>query len=47
MLAQALQEQLIEDANLDGEIWIVTDNLSSHNSVSTRAWFEEPYLNRT
>lgn len=28
--------QLIEDANPAGGIWIVTDNLSSHNSVSTR-----------
>ncbi|MFE5894879.1 transposase [Streptomyces sp. NPDC056462] len=33
--------QLIEDANPDGEIWIVTDNLSSHNSVSTRTWLED------
>ncbi|WP_447034820.1 transposase [Streptomyces sp. DSM 118878] len=31
---------LIEDANPEGEIWIVTDNLSSHNSVSTRTWLE-------
>ncbi|MCX4404805.1 MULTISPECIES: transposase [unclassified Streptomyces] len=30
--------QQIEDANPTGEIWIVTDNLSSHNSMSTRAW---------
>ncbi|XDO64511.1 transposase [Streptomyces sp. RLB1-33] len=28
--------QLLEDANPTGEIWIVTDNLSSHNSLSTR-----------
>ncbi|MEU9919601.1 transposase [Streptomyces sp. NPDC051001] len=33
--------QLLEDANPDGEIWIVTDNLSSHNSVSTRTWLED------
>ncbi|MFG3026917.1 transposase [Streptomyces sp. NPDC048254] len=32
--------QLIEDANPDGEIWVVTDNLSSHHSVSTRTWLE-------
>ncbi|MCB8913931.1 transposase [Rhodococcus sp. HM1] len=25
----------------DGEIVVVTDNLSSHRSVSTRAWLEE------
>lgn len=33
--------QLLEDANPVGELWIVTDNLSSHNSVSTRAWLED------
>ncbi|MGW7045201.1 transposase [Streptomyces avermitilis] len=33
--------QQIEDANPDGEIWIVTDNLSSHNSLSTRTWLED------
>ena len=33
--------QLVEDANPTGEIWIVTDNLSSHNSLSTRTWLEE------
>jgi hypothetical protein len=30
--------QQIEDANQHGEIWIVTDNLSSHNSLSTRTF---------
>ncbi|WSL21201.1 transposase [Streptomyces sp. NBC_01283] len=33
--------QPLEDANLDGGIWIVTDNLSSHNSLSTRSWLED------
>ncbi|MFF7535393.1 IS630 family transposase [Streptomyces bobili] len=33
--------QLVEDANPNGEIWIVTDNLSSHNSLSTRTWLED------
>ncbi|MFJ9244756.1 transposase [Streptomyces sp. NPDC101776] len=33
--------QLVEDANPTGEIWIVTDNLSSHNSLSTRTWLED------
>ncbi|MEU1194429.1 transposase [Streptomyces sp. NPDC005859] len=33
--------QLIEDANPTGEIWLVTDNLSSHNSLSTRTWLED------
>ncbi|MFE2584845.1 hypothetical protein [Streptomyces sp. NPDC059378] len=28
--------QQIEDANPTGQIWIVTDSLSSHNSLSTR-----------
>ncbi|GHC56365.1 transposase [Streptomyces flavofungini] len=31
----------IEDANPSGTIWIVTDNLSSHNSKSTREWLED------
>ncbi|WP_323136424.1 transposase [Streptomyces sp. NBC_01446] len=31
--------QQIEDAN-PGEIWVVTDNLSSRSSMSTRAWLE-------
>ncbi|BCL30483.1 hypothetical protein GCM10017557_53420 [Streptomyces aurantiacus] len=33
--------QLVEDANPTGEIWIVTDNLSSHSSLSTRIWLED------
>jgi hypothetical protein len=33
--------RLVEDANPEGEIWIVTDNLSSHNSLSTRTWLED------
>ncbi|MFE2738536.1 transposase [Streptomyces sp. NPDC059349] len=33
--------QLVEDANPTGEIWIVTDDLSSHNSLSTRTWLED------
>ncbi|MEU8990459.1 transposase [Streptomyces sp. NPDC048558] len=33
--------QQVEDANPTGEIWIVTDNLSSHNSLSTRTWLED------
>ncbi|MGX1915903.1 hypothetical protein ACWIID_45045 [Streptomyces phaeochromogenes] len=33
--------QLVEDANPTGEIWIVTDNLSSHNSLSPRTWLED------
>ncbi|MCX5059703.1 transposase [Streptomyces sp. NBC_00452] len=33
--------QQLEDANPDWEIWIVTDNLSSHNRLSTRAWLED------
>ncbi len=32
--------QLIEDASPTGDIYVVTDNLSSHNSVATRAWLE-------
>ncbi|MEN1882150.1 transposase [Streptomyces mirabilis] len=32
--------QQVEDANPTGQIWIVTDNLSSHNSLSTRTWLE-------
>ena len=32
--------QQVEDANPDGQIMIVTDNLSSHDSKSTRAWLE-------
>ena len=33
--------QIMERDNPDGEIVVVTDNLSSHRSVSTRAWLEE------
>ncbi|WP_409467341.1 transposase [Streptomyces sp. HC307] len=33
--------QLVEDANPHGDIYVITDNLSSHNSVSTPAWLEE------
>jgi hypothetical protein len=32
---------LLDGANPDGEIWIVTDKLSSHNSLSTRTWLED------
>jgi len=32
--------QLEEQANLEGTIYVVTDNLSSHDSRSTRAWLE-------
>jgi hypothetical protein len=38
--------QLIEDANPDGKIWIVTDNLSSHTSLSSRTRLEDhPRIN--
>ena len=33
--------QLAERANPEGMIWVVTDNLSSHDSKSTRAWLED------
>ncbi|WP_232835759.1 IS630 family transposase [Actinocorallia populi] len=33
--------QLIEDANPEGQIIVVTDNLSSHNSKSTREWLQD------
>ncbi|MFG3055455.1 transposase [Kitasatospora sp. NPDC048239] len=33
--------QVLEDANPTGEIVVVTDNLSSHNSLSTRTWLED------
>ncbi len=33
--------QLEERANPEGTIWVVTDNLSSHNSKSTRTWLED------
>ena len=33
--------QLEEQANPEGAIWVITDNLSSHDSKSTRAWLED------
>ncbi|GAA2356190.1 hypothetical protein SVIO_026850 [Streptomyces violaceusniger] len=33
--------QKVEDANPVGDIVVVTDNLSSHNSLATRAWLED------
>ncbi|MFJ8313895.1 MULTISPECIES: transposase [unclassified Streptomyces] len=33
--------QLVETANPVGDIYVVTDNLSPHNSVSTRTWLED------
>jgi DDE superfamily endonuclease len=33
--------QLAEQANPEGTIWVITDNLSSHDSKSTRAWLED------
>src|SRR6516162_5370952 len=33
--------QLEELANPEGAIWVITDNLSSHDSKSTRAWLED------
>ncbi|MEU2717679.1 transposase [Streptomyces sp. NPDC007205] len=33
--------QLVEDANPVGDIYLITDNLSSHNSVPTRTWLED------
>ncbi|CAM5316227.1 hypothetical protein SANTM175S_09149 [Streptomyces antimycoticus] len=33
--------QQVEDANPTGEIWVVTDDLSSHNSLSTRIRLED------
>ncbi len=33
--------QQAEDANPRGQIMIITDNLSSHNSKATRAWLED------
>ncbi|MFF3327563.1 transposase [Streptomyces sp. NPDC002889] len=33
--------QKAEDANPIGDIYVITDNLSSHNSVSTRIWLED------
>ncbi len=33
--------QLEEQANPEGTIWVITGNLSSHDSKSTRAWLED------
>jgi transposase len=33
--------QLEEQANPDGTIYVITDNLSGHDSKSTRAWLED------
>jgi transposase len=33
--------QRAEQANPEGTIYVITDNLSSHNSKSTRAWLED------
>ena len=33
--------QQAEDANPEGAIYVVTDNLSSHDSKATRAWLED------
>ncbi|MGW9137478.1 transposase [Streptomyces sp. NPDC055681] len=33
--------QKLEEANPAGDIYVVTDNLSSHNSLSTRTWLED------
>jgi transposase len=33
--------QKAEDANPHGQIIVITDNLSSHNSKTTRAWLED------
>ena len=33
--------QLEEQANPEGTIYVITDNLSSHDSKSTRAWLED------
>ena len=32
---------MVEEASPDGDIVVVTDNLSSHNSVSTRTWLAD------
>ncbi|HEU5378342.1 MAG TPA: hypothetical protein VFV38_23205 [Ktedonobacteraceae bacterium] len=34
--------KLIEADNLTGDIFIITDNLSSHNSLETRTWMADP-----
>jgi hypothetical protein len=31
----------IEAANPTGDVYMITDNLSSHNSAQTRAWMSE------
>ena len=33
--------QQAEQASPEGTIYLITDNLSSHNSKSTRAWLED------
>src|SRR6266704_4880870 len=33
--------RLAEQASPEGTIWVVTDNLSSHDSKSTRAWLQD------
>ncbi|WP_234439968.1 transposase [Streptomyces bicolor] len=33
--------QQVEAVNPTGDIYVVTDNLSSHNSLSTRIWLED------
>ncbi|MFD3614600.1 transposase [Streptomyces sp. NPDC058676] len=33
--------QKVEAANPVGDIYVVTDNLSSHNSLSTRTWLQD------
>ncbi|MFC9916728.1 transposase [Streptomyces sp. NPDC127197] len=32
--------QMLEEANPSGDIYVITDDLSSHNSLSTRTWLE-------
>jgi hypothetical protein len=32
---------LVEQANPGGDLWVVTDNLSSHHSVATRKWLTD------
>ncbi|MFH8350447.1 transposase [Streptomyces sp. NPDC018045] len=38
--------QKIESVNPAGDIYVVTDNLSSHNSLSTHTWLEDYPRNR-
>ena len=33
--------KVVEDAHPAGDIWVVTDNLSSHTSFSTREWLQD------